>query len=159
MFRTRSISMTVVVSAMLTAGTACSIPRENKCGGQEFEASYGGHHEPLGACGDRMGQPVSAPSGFTSADYQPVASTLTVKVGQTLKIGYNIDGPPPQGTFTGVASSSPDVLAVTSGVDNDHLGVFRAVAPGTSQITVDPLAACGSTTIRCLIVTVTVSGS
>jgi hypothetical protein len=155
--RTRATALALVGAAMLmtTTVTGCS---SSKCGGQAFTESHGGSSGPLGSCGDAVGEPVSAPPGADPDTYNEYPYYLDVKVGETLTIGYGgLHSPPGKETFSGIASGDSSVLAVTSGVDGHHLGVFRAQAVGTSQITIDPLVACGSATIRCLIVTVRVT--
>ena len=156
--KTRLATILLVAAAAVSTSTACSSPSD-KCGGHAFQSDHGGHSAPLGACGSLVGQPVSDPAGADAASYVPGAPSLTVKAGETLTIGYGSAGAPSPLIYSGVASSEPHVLAVTAATDGSHLAVFRAKAAGTAQVTIDPLAACGSTTIRCLVVTVTVTSS
>lgn len=157
--RTRLATILLVVAAAVSTSTACSSSPTDKCGGHAFQSDHGGHNAPLGACGSLVGQPVSDPAGANSASYAPDAPTLTVKAGEALTIGYGSAGVPSPLIYSGVSSSEPHVLAVTATTDSSHLAVFTAKAAGTAQVTIDPLAACGSTTIRCLVVTVTVTSS
>lgn len=157
--RTRLAAIPLAIVAIAAITTACSSSSEDKCGGHAFLSDHGGHSAPLGPCGALVGEPVSAPAGADPATYTPAAPTLTVKAGETLTLGYGSAGAPSPLIYSGVASSEPSTLAVTATTSNSHLAVLKALAAGTSQVTIDPLSACGSTTIRCLVVTVTVTAS
>lgn len=109
---------------------------------------------PLGSCDGTIGVPLSNPQ--RPADQGRETSPIKLKVGEDVKL--ILSQSIADGLISGIDSSNPSILSITSGRNGLTMGIFHSLEPGVAQITVNPTQACGNDNGRCLIATVDVTG-